>query len=261
MAVGGTFFHFVPPRLQTTIEKKLNINGDAEAPLRHVRSWAFGERDTLCRFGLASEPYTNAPGCFELRDKLAEAIGFKFPATSKDDSWGLLTRLAGGEVQLSEEPLPEPIVPLIRLGVYLHAMADRHSHHACLDESPLNRLPDGRFEVIFGPHCTQTDHVVQHGFETGHKELPPRTSQAIEMTYDDIHAWLEKFPAWRKNKPNPVSREALVADLLDALRPPKADQRIKAMRKLWDAHKLCGLPGDEAKGRTCFPDAVAEQSR
>jgi hypothetical protein len=251
MPAGGTFFHFVPPVKENVVLDKLDVTSPAEAPLMHVRQWAFGERDTLCRFGLASVPFTNSPGCFQLPQR-DYAISYKFPLTSAQNSGGVPVRIHGGEVQLADSPLPADILPLVKIGVYVHTAADRASHHQCTDISPFTRDEDGRFIINFNTTCTQGVHAAQHGLEIGHPELPPRTKLAVELTYDELKAWLEKFPAWRKNKPVNVTREALVADVLDGLRPAKAEDRLAAYHGLWDRYGLCGLPGDEAKDRTCF---------
>lgn len=256
LPVGGTFFHFVPPLKPTQIVDRLEIQSDTEAPLRHVRDWAFGDRETLCRFALTAEPFKNVPGCFTLRNpegKDEDAISFKFPFASSGEGPGIVSKVVGGEVQLSESPLPADMLPLIKMGVYIHAMADRISHHACCDVSPIQR-EEGRFVLNFGPGCDQATHASLHGLEVGHKELPIRTRVAIETTYDEISAWLAKHPEWRKGKPAKVKKDQLVADLLNGLKPEQAEDRVKAYRKLWDKYKICGLPGDEAKNRTCFPD-------
>ncbi len=159
---GGIFFHF-------TASPYLEQAGDGLAPsvddptrepfLHFTRRWAYGQ-GPLCVAGLVN---LYGPGCFasEFRDNSTLAGRMPYEAAG-----GALTSLDWvsviGEQRIATDPLsgatmpaselekvlPVSDEPLARLGIYLHALADRVSHYKCVDASDLEGPRPGDANAI-----------------------------------------------------------------------------------------------------------------
>lgn len=154
---GGVFFHFMPPPAGHGL-----INGLApplddpqqEPFLAHLRRWAEG-RGPLCVGGLtqasANGDYATGAACYQSRTRPDNLLVGRMPSISELGAVGSVDWAAPmGEQALAPDrgdARPRPAsklaeqfaeqAPLVRLGIYAHALQDRISHHICLDVSQL----------------------------------------------------------------------------------------------------------------------------
>lgn len=143
----------------------------------------------------------------------------------------------------------EEFTHLIRMGVYLHVLQDRISHHICGDISSVTG-PDasGRFTYGYdGLECGQDMHSYYHFQEIGQRTLPLRTTSSIEYVFDELMAFAEKFPTWADGAPEVITsayREKVVADVSAVLLVPEGCERVKAMIELVDSYGFTQMPGN-----------------
>jgi hypothetical protein len=149
---GGVFFHFMAPREGVTTADGLAPHLDAvdeEPLLHHVRRWAYGQ-GPLCVGGLtqigASGDVASGASCYVSSTRPeSEALG-RIPFVTELGflgyaDWisplgeqGVVTDPASGEIAPASAAgayVGPEIEPLLRLGVYVHALQDRISHHRC----------------------------------------------------------------------------------------------------------------------------------
>lgn len=151
---GGVFFHFMAP-----LAGVKDVNGLApdiddaasETFLHSLRRWAYG-LGPLCVGGFtnpsASGDLASGSSCFnDTKRSLPQLMG-RMPAASELGYLGYADWLSPlGEQTVVTDPVsgkdteaselgkyfaPEEL-PLVRLGIYMHALQDRISHHRCLD--------------------------------------------------------------------------------------------------------------------------------
>lgn len=164
---GGVFFHFMAPPAAV----KRNPDGlapqlaDAQVEpfLYNLREWVYG-RGPLCVGGLVQ--HGPRPGCFAdtsrsppqfvghipfLSGTRADAVDWVSPITEQP----LVTDPGSDDNRPASELsrfVPPAQVPLARLGIYVHAVQDRVSHHRCIDASRLEGpRPAGAGEMVLNP--------------------------------------------------------------------------------------------------------------
>ncbi|TMQ08364.1 MAG: hypothetical protein E6J90_40730 [Deltaproteobacteria bacterium] len=202
---GGLVFHWVPTYKGGSASAPAAVDGlhpSTSAPsteyfIAHLRAWAIagtGASPLLCRAGLTNKSnrgdYATGNGCFALDGKPApitfslalvagksktntfdsgllpieSADGHTVPASDFDATVG------GGAARVADA----------RLGIYLHALADRISHHACLDRTAMAG-PSSSGSSTWSmaatplPDCGQDHHSLFHMWESGvdFAKIPP----------------------------------------------------------------------------------------
>jgi len=140
----------------------------------------------------------------------------------------------------------EEYVQLIRMGLYLHILQDRISHHQCGDRSYVS-VPgdDDRFEFVYDDVlCSQDKHALMHFEEIGHDPLPDRVRYSLTYAYEELSAFALAFPQWTVDAAPGVDRTQIIDALLDVLKEPNGCRRLKSMIKLQDDFALAQMPGN-----------------
>lgn len=207
-ATGGFLFHFLPtlrgPRAPMPNGLRPDVNDTRhEIMLTHLRRWATagpGSSAPLCTGGFTNRSpggdYATGEGCYgganpvPINGTYSIVSPANFPFTnstgqqvitdgvlsSKFDQW------VGGQSANA------------RIGIYIHALGDRISHHACTDAGtiapPTPRHRAFRIDLN-KPSCDQGPHAIRHEFETGvdFHGLEPEdrtTEAALSKVYDEL---------------------------------------------------------------------------
>lgn len=155
---GGVFFHFPAPPEGVAISDGLHPqveDSELEPFLHHVRRWVYG-RGPLCVGGLtelsAGGDYASGDQCFRSDVRDPSVFLGRIPFVAEMGFLGFADWEGGtGEQTLMRDPetgeatpahllegqVGEDAAQLVRLGIYLHLLADRVSHHRCVDASRL----------------------------------------------------------------------------------------------------------------------------
>jgi hypothetical protein len=242
---GGFFFHFVPPfgradSAEHTLSQALGESvvstpriPDVELFLQTLRAWAFEERSSFCRGGLRTEDCETA-------ERASDQISFKWTALPP-----LVTlHIQVKPVTLSEDLLPQRQLRIAKFAVYLHSLADRLSHGACDDVSPIVSLPDHSYAVSFDSvGCSTAAHMNGHAEEVGHPTLPSRSRMTLVLVALEIRRWLAGTGHMYADHPQVVSTETIIQELLEVFREPDAEKRLLKVMEVQNTHHLRGLPG------------------
>lgn len=150
-ADGGLFFHFMASAHQEVSGEGLKPQVDdpqREPFLHQLRRWAYGG-GPLCVAGLVA---ADGRGCFVSAWRDPSTLAGRLPyegeggaLTSVDwvsaiSEQKIVTDMQSGENTPASElgrHLAAQDLPLARLGIYLHALADRISHYRCIDASEV----------------------------------------------------------------------------------------------------------------------------
>lgn len=152
-AGGGVFYHFMAPLAGVgMVDGFLPPVADprAEPQLSHVRRWLYRPEAPLCTAGLTSPDaqggYSLGEACYQSSSRPENDLLGRIPVVTE---LGFLTAVDWltplGEQTVLQDPitgsavpasaldayLPPEQLPLLRLGIYLHALQDRISHHRC----------------------------------------------------------------------------------------------------------------------------------
>lgn len=278
-ASGGVFFHFHPPHHALDASPVPGIDGlrpdlsdsNTEVFLVNMRRWAWGE-GLGCTAGLTSRgaagDFATGASCFSRATGRAGNVGGGLSvigavAVPLNVSTGLQVISTSGPTPINSATLSalvgEAVADEARLGIYLHALQDRISHHVCGDDSHLTGpypitgpRSDDFLSDMTSPECTQALHGLRHAWETGVDQslVPERdrtTAAGLAMTWDELAAYAGARGMLRDDAV--AARERVLDGLLRALSEPDASARVLAIREVGCAERLQPMPGHG----TCEP--------
>lgn len=245
--------------------------------LAHYYDWTYDKIPSVCVAGITKSGTVHKAGdgqpllcaTVEKFPKGAEA-DWKFPVQLEWDLIGEInpawkTRVLLGEQVLREDAKGDPLfyshdlaqvvgeknAPLAKLGIFLHLLQDRYSHHMCSDRSVIRQKEGtGVFTFDYDPeHCGQGAHLIGHLWEIGvpHNDVAPefRTiAPALDATYDSLLEYGKTFQRLT-NKPIALSKEAITVKVSQALAIEDPNKRLAAMTALFKEYKLQPLPGHD----------------
>ena len=139
-----------------------------------------------------------------------------------------------------------------RLGIYLHMLADRISHHVCGDHSVISGPTDDGFSVdLTDRECAQPIHLLRHAWETGvdYARLTPqdRTTLAmLQSVQQELVAFARARGVLRPGADSPAVQAANTAKIAAALGKPAAPNRVAALNAIGCARGFVPFPGQPA---------------
>lgn len=252
VSTGGSFFHYTLPFNPTN--KELNghypfFNGPSiETMLTNLRSWIWSN-DVLCTAGLIDQ---TTKKCYLKPNDIKTKLYGTIPTLEKNKRFDVDFNMWVEEQILHEDAkqkivstnLHEYVDPAhvnhVKMGIYLHVLQDRISHHSCIDKSTVIEPSDDsnqNWGAYFDREtCHQGIHLVWHGWETGmdqsmiapqHQNLWP----TLDNTYDVLLAFAEL-----KNlaKPDAKKRDykmAVLENIFEALQIGHTRQRMDTLIK------------------------------
>jgi hypothetical protein len=135
-----------------------------------------------------------------------------------------------------------------RLGIYVHALADRISHDACTDTAAMaGPTGDGWTESWTTGDCDQGYHVLFHAWETGVDfSQVPAANQTTVSALAAVESELASFAKTRGVAGSTADAGALLSDIATALETADAPGRIGALAAVSCQYGLQPFPGAPA---------------
>ena len=268
---GGLLFHFGAPYSGGASTPPLGIDGlhpdaadgQTEILLAHLRAWAMGatgDARVLCTAGLTtmsgSGDFATGTSCFVRPD------GSAVPVTGVLSSFGSTSihfNLETGAQPIAGSSTAVQLDALVgggasrssdaRIGIYLHSLADRVSHHACLDGSVISGPTGaGWNEDMTAAQCSTGYHMLYHAWETGvdFTRVPSNnrtTEAALDIVYDELVAFATARGVARAGASDPARKTSILGPLVAALQTEDADARIQAIADLACQDGFVPFPG------------------
>jgi hypothetical protein len=233
-----------------------------EPLLGNLHDWVFGARSDACVGGvLATLPEPSGiPSPCELRQKVLSSPQSFFAAGVTrlqipfESSLGrlVINQDDAGTVLATDPGLQRFVGPhamrFAKAGIFLHALADRSSHHTCTDRSWFYRLPNGNYTSKYDAvACGQGSHFLWHAWEQGadqsdanlapeHRTMRP----ALSDVYDQL---LDYATALRIPVRADLDKAAIIDRLILVLQTYDPQQRLDAMVRLMQDYSALPLPG------------------
>lgn len=270
--VGGQLYHFSAPRVAGTDGlHPAAQDSHVEPVLAHLRRWAMqgvGTSVVECTGGLTTAgpaaDYATGAQCYP-SGTVATAM-----ATLGAGALSMATVPTGPQVVVRDatpsnattDPIYAPGFDAVvggsnarardaRLGVYLHTLADRVSHHVCVDRSlltgPYASGDTFRFDFTDG-ECVQDLHALRHLWETGvdFSQLPTAhrtTEAALSAVYDELVAFAQARGVLRAGAADPAFKGAVLQSVAAALAEVDAVQRMTRVAQAACARGYAPFPG------------------
>lgn len=188
-STGGTEAHFFAPYnpagAAVTGVSGLTPNPDDtvhELMLANFVDWAWGSRSAACTVGIttasAAGDYSTGSSCYSQTGITRRLTGslpiFQVGGRALPIETRLgVQKLTQSGVLTSDLASVEPHDDMARLGIYLHVLQDRVSHHVCGDASYIYgpNATTKNFDVSYSPtECTQELHAYRHVWEVGYTQ-------------------------------------------------------------------------------------------
>jgi hypothetical protein len=237
-------------------------NAPNEPLVNNLRDWVFGVRRDACVGGIvvpASEP-SNLPQPCGVRGRVLAspqsffAAGFSRLQIPFESKLGrlIINQDDAGTVVASDLAFRTFVSPhalrFAKPGIFLHALADRASHHSCTDRSWFYLLPNGNYTSKYDSvACGQGSHFLWHAWEQGadqssdnltpeHQTMRP----ALGDVYDQLLAYATalRLPV-RAN----LDKATIIDRLIVVLQIYDPQQRLDAMVQLMQDYSALPLPG------------------
>ncbi len=228
----------------------------------NLRNWAFGKRTDACVLGITRNmqlPDSETSPCVsnnnvfvttravtgysETENKVKYVTPLGVYVLNRPTS-----RTRAGRVMATDNSLQDYIDPqglaFAKLGIYLHALGDRYSHHDCTDTSYFTEHQDGNYVGVFNQKtCAQGDHFWNHVLEQGTKQKPLEDQHqtmrpGLEAMYDEMQAFAEK----KGTKYKAVEKQNVINDIMAVLQIANTKKRLDAMVKLSEKYDVLPLP-------------------
>ncbi|MFF0816311.1 hypothetical protein ACFYVR_14340 [Rhodococcus sp. NPDC003318] len=268
-ATGGFLFHFLPTMRGPRDPEPDGLRPDVDDPahevmLTHVRTWAMagpGSGAPLCTGGFtnrtAAGDYATGTECFDdpqptpINGTYSVETPIAIPFTNVTGQ----QVISGGVLSSQFDSWVGPQSWNARIGIYIHALADRISHHACTDAgtvtAPSPERPEFRIDLNT-PTCDQGPHAVRHEYETGvdFASLDPEdrtTAAALSTVYDELIEFARVRGTLDADSLVPENKSALLVDgLLPALQHRNPVERLNAVTDVGCRFGVPAFPGSPA---------------
>lgn len=130
--------------------------------------------------------------------------------------------------------VPAAHVEAAKLGVYLHLLQDRVSHHVCGDASVMYALPGPGDDVVADydrDACDAVTHALRHTWETGYPldGVYESTRAALEVSYDALLTYALATGVAAEEASQDAVRDAWIDAILDNLEIADGAERWAAM--------------------------------
>lgn len=166
-----------------------------EVLLANLNNWVYGS-DALCTAGLSN--FSNGVCLGESPNPEGTVYG-EVPIIGYTD--GLPLTLDLGNQAVSTSPtassqqlllvMPASHISPAKMGIYLHLLQDRVSHHICGDASVMYEDPASADDYVADydtDECDQPTHALRHAWETGstYDDDHAATREGLEATYAEL---------------------------------------------------------------------------
>jgi hypothetical protein len=254
-----------PPPIDFPTDYLSPENAPYELLITNLRDWAFDRRADACVSGIVARTQgaDRATARCEVRDRVIKspqsffALGVSQLQIPFSSQLGTLVanKDERGTVLASDRSLQKYITPhqvnYAKLGVFLHALADRASHHVCTDRSWFWREASGDYNSTYDKvACAQGSHFLWHAWEQGTNQDPGNLAErhqtirwAVESYYDQLleNAQLRGLPLRAAlNRQDTIDRLVGVLGIFDSR------ERLDAMVALMEFYGTLPLPGHGA---------------
>lgn len=273
---GGMFLHLQarfssdgkpPPKIFFPTDYFSEANVPYEMLLRNFRAWAFDERPDACAAGIMKPSDTNktGPAACEQTTAVLHSPMNVFPFGFSKLAIPFITELGpliieereakqgvSDHVMANNESLQAYLAPhnaaYAKMGMFVHALGDRYSHHMCTDASYTYKTSDTAYLSDYASSfCAQGSHFLWHVWEQGtnqsdenlaieHQTMRP----ALEAVYDQLWAY-GRHQGWFMNPF--LNKQAMIDDLIQVLQRFDPEERLDAMVALMERKRVLPLPG------------------
>ena len=251
-----------PPSIGLPADYFSPANAPYEPLLTNLQDWALNRRQDACVAGILLQNTGGAPASTpcETGDKVIKspqnvfALGVPQLQIQFFSNLGrlIINEDDKGRVLATDSSFQEFVTPhqldFAKLGIFLHAYADRVSHHMCTDRSWFQREDSGNYNSSYDQvYCAQGSHFLWHVWEQGTNQ----DSDNLELEFQTMRPalqgiWAQVLESARMRNlelKTGINETELIDKLIDVLVLYDPTSRLDAMVALTESYGALPLPG------------------
>lgn len=235
-----------------------------EKLLHDFHAWVFDEKKGMCVYGITNiDPTTHTiNSCTNSKYTINSTMNmsvFSFPPIIIP----FVTPLGNFQINNTDNTSQNPVyandrsldtylfpheAAYAKIGMFIHSLADRYSHHVCSDRSYFFQNDSGNYEAIFNStYCAQGGHFLRHVWEQGTDQSDANLDKEFQTIRPALLAVYQTLLAYAQHREIPihanVDRDKIIDDLVRVLSLYDASERLDQMVALMDAYQILPLPG------------------
>ncbi len=241
-------------------------NKPYEILLDNFRAWTFDERKDACAAGITNDlnidKRTTSPCKVDTATLKSPMNLFSLgisrlaiPFTTKlgtliiedyDNNNPNTTNVLATNESLQKYISPHD-VNFAKMGIFLHALADRYSHHMCTDRSYFYQTSDSYYTSKYSSvYCAQGNHFLWHVWEQGTNQSDANLATEHQTMRPALNAVYDQLLDYARHKGIPINskinKEKMLDELISVLEVFDPKERLNSMVELMEKHKVLPLP-------------------
>ena len=237
-----------------------------EAIPANFRAWVFDKRVDACAAGITQNmnlpDATHAP-CEQSNHVLKSPMNFFFLSAPKlaipfSTQLGTLIIETPDQNRISKPVLANNdsfqayITPhdvsFAKMGIFVHALSDRYSHHMCTDHSYFYQTPDKNYTSAYSSlYCAQGSHFLWHVWEQGTNQTDANLKLEHQTMRPALEATFDQLLAYAKHKDIAINqtldKQTIIDELILVLQTFDPTERLQKMVELMEKNNVLPLPG------------------
>jgi len=237
-------------------------NAPYEPILTNLQDWALDRRQDACVSGILAfhQGGSSASKPCEVRDRVITspqsvfALGFPQLQIPFSSNLGRLIIHDDGQSQVLatdrsfQNFLTPHQVTYAKLGIFLHAYADRVSHHMCTDRSWFQRQISGHYDSNYDQvYCAQGSHFLWHAWEQGTDQHDANLEPEFQTMRPALQGTGSQLLEHARSRQLPLKSgfnvAALIDKLVEVLSVSDPKSRLDSMVTLTEGYGALPLPG------------------
>ena len=232
----------------------------SEKLLNDFHAWVFDQKSSMCVYGITQNKDSNS--CAEATAIIESPVNLG-PLKIAKLSIPFVTPLGTFVINDNEQNGKSPVLAeddslqsylspqeaaYAKMGIFVHALADRYSHHMCSDRSYFFQAADDNYHTVFcNPYCAQGSHFLWHVWEQGTAQNDANLDtnfQTIRPALDAVYTQLLSYAQHRGIRIQTlIDRDTLINRLTAVLSIYDPSERLTKMVQLTEDYQLLPLPG------------------
>lgn len=268
---GGMWLHLharysvdgqMPPRQPFPVDYLSPEYAQSEKLLNDFHAWVFDDKSTMCVYGLTQDQEGNPADCASSSEVINSSISFtavgleqlKIPFVTSLGTFRINDTDHSGQnpVLATDDSLQAYLTPqdadYAKMGMFVHTLGDRYSHHMCIDRSYFFQTDNHDYQTSFDTvYCAQGSHFLWHVWEQGTTQNQTNLDSQFQTMRPALEAMYTQLLMYAQHKNievnTQVDREEIIDKLISVVEIYDPAERLSQMVQLMEAYQILPMPG------------------
>lgn len=230
-----------------------------EKLLNDFHAWVFDEKSAMCVYGITQNDNANCALDTSIINSPVNLGLLGFDKVTVPFMTALGTFMVNETNQTGQAPVyavneslqsyisPQDVA-YAKMGMFVHSLGDRYSHHMCSDRSYFFQNADSEYLTVFDTlYCAQGSHFLWHAWEQGTSQTNTNLDPKFQTMRPALEAVYEQLIAYAQHQGITVQtmydRDKMIDQLITVLGIYDPTERLAQMVQLMEVYQVLPLPG------------------